>query len=535
MRRDPRLLAVPVVLIVVGAVSWAAATRPAAGKTASAMSAAVPITQSTVVCPQAGGKPAKGVAQIAYANADSTPAGASASSITAAPLDPNGVAAAVPVHAGQAWAVDGPKTAGPIAVTLKGPIATSSGVVQLTHQKVGNTAQASAAPCEAPVTDAWFAGFSSGVGQHATLLLSNIDSVPATVDVGIYGDTSPPNADADHDIPVAPQTQVAIQLDSLAPGLSNIVAHVSATAGRIVPAVRYDAANGSIPLGTDFLPRTEGPATVQTIPGIVGGDGARRLVLADIGDVDATVSVKVIDSDGSFTPSGLDVVSVPAGQVATVDLAAVVHGNDAAVVVTSTQPVVAGAVAALPNDKAGGSDIAFSGAVPALTGPAMAAAGESGGNNHTKLLLTAPDADAQVRLTVVPSASASPLVSPLTVPGGTTTTVDLGSLTRDPAPAVEVTPVGGGPVYAAWVLQEASKTTADITMFPLRSPPQSLLRPPVLTNPFAGLPGTGTATPSAPASPPATGEPVPSSEPPAPDLSSSQFPSSPPSSSQPSP
>jgi hypothetical protein len=512
--RDPRLVAVAVVVFLAVAISWAAVSEPAKGRTASAASSTVPITNAAMVCPQAGGTPSGGAARIGYAAVGTDPYDLATSSASTAPLDPDGVSAPLEIKAGHAWVIDGPKTVGPVQVNVDGPLATNLGATQFTRQTIGTSWQVSTSPCEGPTTHAWFVGFSTGVGAHATLLLSNVDDVAATVNVGIYGDSSPPNTDAEHGLTVAPRTQLAVRLDTVAPGLSNAAAEVTATAGRDVPALRFDAQNGSIPLGVDFVPRASGAALSQTVPGIPGGEGSRRVVIAAPGEVDATVSVKLVTADGSYTPTGLDVVDVPAGGVVSVDLDKELKGAAAGVVVTSTEPVVAGAVATLKPDKAGGTDVAFTSGVPPLSGPAIAPDGETSADRHTQLLLTAPDEDAHLQLTLVPSAAdAGPVVSPLTVPGGTTLVLDLRSLSSDVAPGVALSPQGGGPLFAAWVLQETSKTTADLTALSLWGRQTSLSRPGVSANLMAGLPGR-TALASPPASAPASDlGPGPASEP----------------------
>ena len=516
--RDPRLLGVLAAALVAVIVAWAAETEPSPAKASVPPAVSVPITATTLVCPQAGGMPIAGAARIAYADADPSPASAGASSLTTAPLDPDGVSTDVELRPGRAWVIDGPTTVGPVRVMLDGPATSTSAVAQFTRQLIDGTLQVSATPCEAPTTDAWFAGFASGVGAHATLLLSNVDAVPATVDVGIYGDNAPPNNDADHGLVVAPQSQVAVRLDTLAPGFANMVTHVTATAGRVVPAIRYDMENGSIPLGVEWVPRTEAPALTQTVPGFVAGDGDRRLVLADPGDLDASVSLRLVTADGSFTPIGYDAVTVPAGGVVSVDLGSALGQEAGAVVATSTVPVVAAGVATLPLNARGGSDLGFTAAAPALSGPAVVAGGETGADRHTTVLLSAPDADARLDVTLLGSgADSAPLTSSITVPGGTTMELDLGTLSADAAPGIELAPGDGGPVYAAFTMQETNATSTDLTSFPVRAQPRELRRPAVRADLTAGLAGqVATPTPTPPASP---------SAPPGPSDLPSDFPS----------
>ena len=509
MRRDPRLVAVPVVLALV-AVTWvAAATSPTPPHAVAALSSVIAVHDANLVCPQAGGTPTGGAARIAYADAaqvgptggDST---AGDSTLTAAPL--GGTPDAIATRPGHAWVVDGPATQGPVQIAVSGPLTDVLGALQFTRAPVGSVAQVAAAPCEAPTTDAWFAGFSSVVGAHADLLLSNEDTVAATVDVSVWGGANG-EPEAKRGIRVDPQTQLDVALDQVEPGLPAAAAHVVATSGRVVAALRYQAENGSIPLGVDWVPRTDPPALKQTVPGLLAGAGSRHLVVANPGDVDATFSLTVVTADGSFEPTEFASLAVQAGQVHDVPLDPVLQEEAAAVIVTSTQPVVAGGISTLPPDATGASDFAFTGAVPALSGSTVVAGGEvavnvqgavggaalvgrvvSSAARHTQLVLSAPGDDASVSLTILPSAAgSSPVDSPVTIPGGTTVVVDVGALTPDPAPAVVIAPGPGGPVFAAWSLTETSDTTADLTELVLRTPVRSLVAPPVRFDPAVGV------------------------------------------------
>jgi hypothetical protein len=105
------------------------------------------------------------------------------------------------------------------------------------------------------------------------------------------------------------------------------------------------------------------------------------------------------------------------------------------------------------------------------------------------LVMSAPGDDAPVRVVILPSVAGSPpVVNDMTVPGGTTTELDLAVLTTDPAPAVEVIPEGGGPLYAVWSLQENGADSSALTELVLRTPVRSLPRAPARFDPAAGLP-----------------------------------------------
>jgi hypothetical protein len=501
MRLDPRLTAVPVVALVVAATWIAAVVAPTPHGAAASLSSVIAIRDANLVCPQAGGAgtgPAEGgvlgssatssgAARVAYADAG---AGDSADShLTTQPLGAGASAAPITSQPDHAWVVDGPAALTPLQVSVSGSLTDTLSAVQFTRAMVGTVPQASAVTCDGPTTDAWFAGFSSDVGAHATLLLSNVDTVQATVNVSIWGgDGGDPTVR--QGIVVAPQTQVVVALDQIDPGLPAAVVHVSVIAGRVVPALRADAENGSIPLGVDWLPRTAAPATTQTVPGILGNGGSRQLIVGNPGSLDATYSLTAVTSDGAYVPTEFTSLSVAAGAVAQISLDPVLQGTAAAIVVTSTQPVVVGGISSLPSDSGGASDYAFTAAASPLTGPTVVAGGEIAAQRDTSLVMSAPGAaDAAVRVVVLPSQLGSPpVVNDMTVPSGTTTVLDIASLTTDPAPGVVVIPEGGGPLYAAWSLTETVQDSSDLTELVLQTPTRTLLRPPVQFDPAAGLP-----------------------------------------------
>ena len=122
--------------------------------------------------------------------------------------------------------------------------------------------------------------------------------------------------------PSPPGTQVVRLLDALAPGVTRFAVHVHARSGRIAAAVRDQQVDGLTPRGADWLPpaAAAGPAArccraSRPAP----GSGCCRWWRP--GDSDAIVKVRLVTDSGSFAPTGLDVLEVPAGSVAQVDLA----------------------------------------------------------------------------------------------------------------------------------------------------------------------------------------------------------------------
>ena len=202
MRLDPRLAAVPVVALVV-AVTWVAAVvAPTPHGSAASLSSVIAVHEANLVCPQAGGAgtgPAAGgalasgatppgAARIAFADAGATDS--ADSHLATQALGAGASAAPIAVHPDHAWVVDGPPALTPTQVSVNGSLTDTLSAVQFSRTMVGTVPQASAVQCDGPTTDAWFAGFSSNVGAHATLLLSNVDSVAGErqrIDLGRRG------------------------------------------------------------------------------------------------------------------------------------------------------------------------------------------------------------------------------------------------------------------------------------------------------------------------------------------------------------
>ncbi|ABK52235.1 hypothetical protein Acel_0461 [Acidothermus cellulolyticus 11B] len=501
----------PVALIVAvaGSVAWATVNRAPAQRSATAAAVTVPRPSETLICPDAGGTFPPGVTRVAYANA-----GPDDGQLAVGPLDPVHPPVPAAVQPDRAWVIDGPAKTGPLVLDVRGSLVGTLAAMQFARRIIGSGAvQLATAPCEAPVTDAWFIGASTRAGAQLRLVLDNPDDVPATVDLDLYSDQDVPTSSRGIRVPGRAQTALAI--DQLLPGANLVAVHVTVRSGRVVPGLFTQVMAGQIPLGTAWLPRADGPATTLTVPGFLGGDGGRTLFLTNPGDIDATVSLRVTSPDGSFTPTGYDQVTVPAGQITAVDLRPVLRGADAAVTITSDQPLVAGGSVALPQSAVSASDLAFLAAVPPLGTETVVPGGETQPGRRTLLIFSAPAGDATVRLTVLPGGGSAPspgagAASPgagtasgagtalgggttasnvvtVPVPAGTTKVVDLGSITKDIAPGVDVVATGG-PVYAAWVLEESGHAGGGISAMPLRTPDRLLTRPPVVPDLTAGLP-----------------------------------------------
>jgi hypothetical protein len=192
------------------------------------------------------------------------------------------------------------------------------------------------------------------------------------------------------------------------------------------------------------------------VPGVVAGPGERRLQVVAPGDRDAIVKVRLISESGSFAPSGLDVLEVPAGTVADVDLAQVTAAAAVAVSLDSDVPVTAGVLTRTSGSAGQLSDVAYTAAARALrpSTPGVVPEARHGTGVASSLLVTAPGGDAMVRLSPLPPATGTP--SDVRVPGGSQVVVDLTTLSTAPSFSLTVVPLpGSGPVFAARAVTEA--------------------------------------------------------------------------------
>ncbi len=499
---NPRAISFAVVFAVIVATIVLGGTARAPRSRAAAVTS-MAVTSSTLVCPQVGGAIPGAASRVGYAAADigdqvtgQNPPVDSSSSLTSSALQASAtqapISSTIGIQPGHAWVVDGKLAATGLRLDIAGPAATYVAATQFSRQVVGSQAQAAATSCDGPTTQAWFAGFSSQVGASAELFLSNVDTVQAMVNVTIWGDATTPDSTDVVGIKVDPGTQVVVYLDARDPGLKNAIAHVVATQGRVVPALLSTELNGSIPLGSDWVPATSAPASTQIVPGIASGSGPRDLIIADVGDLDATVSIKLITPQEAFTPTSLSTVAVAAGSVVQVPLDSELQGQPAVAVVTSTTPVVVGGSSTLPPDSAGATDFALTAALPPLSGPALVSATEVSSSRHTELVLSAPGAAAHLTITALPyNAATSPSSQSVDIAAGTTAQISVATLDADdPAAGLVMTPDSGGPVYGSWLITEAGATgsAGDITEVPLRTPARSLSQPPVQQRVTAGLP-----------------------------------------------
>ena len=371
-----------------------------------------------------------------------------------------------------------------LVYSASGELAASVEAEQVTEGQRGPERGLAGVRCDPPGREAWFVGGATTLGNETTLILANIDDTPSTVDVSVFSGKGAADPRSGQGITVPPHTRRGIPLDTLAPDLPLLTVHVTSRRGRVAAALRHSSVIGPRSLGVDWVPRTEGPATRVVVPGFPKGPGRRTLLVTNPGRDDTTVSVQVITADGQFVPSDRDAVSVPAGTTVPLTVEAIARSSALAAVITSDgAPVVAGGFV---QDAQSGSiiwDMAYTGATPPLSGPALLTDLTIDRPTESTLILTAPEERAVVRITpirVLGTAGGLPPPRTLTVPGGRTTTFRLSTFYRPGTKtrlAVEVTTMpGSGPVYVARYLRARGAHGPLTTLLDLQGPAQRVPR-----------------------------------------------------------
>lgn len=267
--------------------------------------------------------------------------------------------------------------------------------------------------CPALADDAWFLGLGSGNQHFSTLILTNLTDSPAAVDLTLWGPEGRIDAVDAEGIVIEPSSVNRIRLDALAAGEPELAVHVHRRRGS-VSAVVNDTSTATFK-GTEPVSATQAPRREQVVGGLVRGASGRTVMVLNPGSTTARVGVEVIGADGTFTPSGLEELTVKGGTIRSVTLPDTAGPGEQALRLTSDEPVSA-TVRMAPST----SDYAYAEATPVLTGPAVVPVDLGAQGSVPQLVLTAPGAAATVEVEAFDAAMAPLTTAVVEVPAGTT-------------------------------------------------------------------------------------------------------------------
>lgn len=325
-------------------------------------------------------------------------------------------------------------------------VAASGTMASALEAEVADGSGLASVRCGEPGSDLWFLGSGQRSGAARIQLdLMNVDSVAASVDVGVITDAGQAQAGGLDGIAVPPHQTVAESLSPAGAGDSVVAIEVRTSTGRVVADVSESSSQGG---PASWLPTAAPPSTQLVVPGIPPSGSGAGLFLAVPGSSSARVNVLAITAQGHYRPFGSQPVDLP-GQSASYVALTPLGGTAAALQITSNVPVVAAAL--VPGSGAG----AFTADTPPVLEQAVVAGNTSGAGLAASVVLSAPAAAARVRLTEVAQAGRTGATSSqvVSVQAGRTLAIPV---TGPPgaghgrAFAVVISPLAGsGPVYAA--------------------------------------------------------------------------------------
>ncbi|MGW6281926.1 DUF5719 family protein [Kribbella sp. NPDC055071] len=429
---------------------------PVTSPEATAAPAAAVVNRTALSCPVLAPDPRGKGTSVVNAVSPTLPEGTKTASGSATPLAITALqASANPVGSLLVRGTIGSSAAAtkpvPLSIHGTGPLAAGTVGTSTTTAFDGVNKGMASTPCQAPGSDFWFVGASGASDRRDVLVLTNLDSINAEVNVTVYAANGLQDLPAAQGLVVPARGTYEVYLGLVASKLKDVALHVESTGGRVAPSLRSNPKTGNVAAGVDFLNPSAPPATKVFVPAAAPGAGQRVLTVANPSDLQATASLTVNGPNGPFKPAGLETLTIPAGAVKTFRLDGVLHGDPSALTIASDQPVTA----SLRIVDASGTDFASIGSAEALTGPAYLVLPAH--RQPAVLQLTAPGKAGSVKFELRDAAGRVLQTRALDVVGGATTQV---AFKTQPRPTYLMVEQTRGSVVAGVTLMPAAKPAA---------------------------------------------------------------------------
>lgn len=287
------------------------------------------------------------------------------------------------------------------------------GATTVAAASAGPSRGLAATACLAPQAEFWFAGVDVTEQAQSDLVLVNLDSTDAVVDLVAYGLAG--RLAAPRSLTVSGNKVSTISMGVIARRGEPITLKVTTSQGRVAAFVRQLTWDGTKPFGADWVPSGIGPQTEQVLPGVPAGPGRRSLVVTNPGELTADVVIDVLTASGRSELSGAERVAVAPGATAVVDLAPGLAGTPAGLHLTSNVAVAAGVVA--DNGQAlARLDAVATGAAPPVPSDAVWPIAW-GKKTAAQLQLVNPgDIEATAEVSLASGISGVPVVTQVTIP-----------------------------------------------------------------------------------------------------------------------
>lgn len=312
------------------------AVRPSPSETPPRASEQTPLGRSTLVCPSALGD----APEVALSAAE-------------------GIEGAVEVGAPEPTTVDVSGARVATAEPGTGPVVLTASDALAPELVAGRAAESplAAADCRPVAASHWFTGAAAGPTHSSVLELVNPNPGPAVADVTVLGPEGPLEVPTLRGIAVDGNSSATLDLGRTMPRRGALALHVTVARGQLGVTLRdrvEELVGG--PVREDWLPAQAEPATSHLLLGLPTGAGGRTLTVANPGDSEVRVTLRLVTPDSVFVPEGAPELSVAPGTVAEADLAELL-GSEVAqgavgLVVEASGPVTAALRSAAAGDLA---------------------------------------------------------------------------------------------------------------------------------------------------------------------------------------
>ncbi len=264
------------------------------------------LSRATVVCPAA----IAGASGLKVANADPEVAGR---------LELGDDGEALDLAAGEVVDTD---AEAPLVIRGTGDLAPG-----LVAGRAGPTA---ATACVSPQPEVWFTGVGAGAEHRSVLELVNPDGGPAVADITVLGPEGVLDVPALRGVTVRGRQSERLDLADVVPTRDDVSLHVQVTRGRLASSVLDTVEDlGTDQIAREWLAGQAEPADTAYLLGLGAGTGERDLVVANPGDDEVRVGIRLVAARSEFAPAGLEDLTVAPGTTATVDLSKVLTGKAA--------------------------------------------------------------------------------------------------------------------------------------------------------------------------------------------------------------
>jgi hypothetical protein len=202
---------------------------------------------------------------------------------------------------------------------------------------------AGSVPCSAPIASQWFIGATADITSKGSLNIVNSGLGRALVDVTVFTENARLNPQT---ISLKANSYKQIALPTLAPGAKAIAIHLLTRSGRVNGFVVDERGKGLHALGGDLVNSTGDPTKSIQIPAIPQQTGkksstAHTLRILVPGDVDAHISAEIRSTDGTFSPIGIDGITVAHKKVIEIPMDITMASGKFALHISSDQPILA--------------------------------------------------------------------------------------------------------------------------------------------------------------------------------------------------